>query len=80
MIADQLEETIKLLILVSHRAPSLDDTSLNREVDAIVDSYLAGFGAETASRRTDLAEAFHKRAPATLASERVRYRIERKDA
>jgi hypothetical protein len=78
MTADHLEETVKLLLL--HRAPSVDDTSLNRKVDAIVDSYLAAFGTQTASKRSDLADAFRNKAPATLASERMRIRIERKGA
>jgi hypothetical protein len=76
----QLEDTIKLLILLSHRAPAMDDSALHRKVDALVDSYLVGFGTETVSKRWELAKAFHEKAAVTPASERIRYRIERNDA
>lgn len=76
-MTSQLEETIKLLMLLTHRAPNMDDASLNRKVDAVVDAYLLGSGAETASRRTELANAFQEKAPATLPSERVSNRIQR---
>jgi hypothetical protein len=79
-MADQLEDTIKLLILLSHRAPAMDDTALHRKVDALVASYLVGFGTETASKRRELAKAFHEKATVTPASERIRYRIERNNA
>jgi hypothetical protein len=79
-MVDQLEHTIKLLILLSHRAPTMDDTALHRKVDALVDSYLVGFGTEIALKRRELAKAFHEKAAVTPVSERIRYRIERDDA
>jgi hypothetical protein len=80
MMAEQLDEAVKLLILLSHRAAVLDDTRLNSRVDALVNSYLAGFGTQTAANREQLAKAFSERAPPTTASERIRDRIERGDA
>jgi hypothetical protein len=49
-------------------------------VDALVKSFLAGFGTQTASNREQLAKAFSEKAPPTTASERIRHRIERGDA
>ena len=79
-MAEQLEEAVKLLLLLSHRAATFDSAGLNRRVDGLVDSYLAGFGNETASKREQLAKAFSEKAPATTTSDRIRARIERKDA
>jgi hypothetical protein len=79
-MAEQLDEAVKLLILLSHRAAVLDDTRLNGRVDALVGSYLVGAGTDTATKRAQLAKAFSERAPATTASERIRDRIERGDA
>ena len=79
-MAESLDEAVKLLILLSHRAAVLDDTRLNGRVDALVNSYLAGDGTDTASKRKQLARAFSEKAPATTASERIRDRIERGDA
>jgi len=76
-MADQLEETVKLLVLVWHRAPSLDDTALKRKVDALVDSYLAGLGGDAASKRAELARAFSVTAPTNTISDRIRALIER---
>jgi hypothetical protein len=67
-MAEQLDEAVKLLILLSHRAAALDDTRLYRRVDALVDSYLAGFG----TSREQLAQAFSEKAPPSTASERIR--------
>ena len=50
-MAESLDEAVKLLILLSHRAAVLDDTRLNGRVDALVNSYLAGDGTDTASKR-----------------------------
>jgi len=64
-MAEQLNEAVKLLILLSHRAAALDDTRLYRRVDALVDSYLAGFG----TSREQLAKAFSEKAlPQRLAN------------
>jgi len=46
-------------------------------VDALVNSYLAGGGTQTAANREELATAFSERAPATAASERIRDRTKR---
>jgi hypothetical protein len=78
-VTDQFEETVKLLVLVWHRAPALDDTALKRKVDALVDSYLVRFGSDAASKRAELATAFSATAPATTISERIRALIERRD-
>jgi hypothetical protein len=80
MMAEQLDEAVKLLILLSHRAAVLDDTRLNGRVDALVDSYVAGEGTHTASKRKQLAKAFSEKAPATTATERIHDRIVRGDA
>ena len=79
-MAESLDEAVKLLILLSHRAAVLEDTRLNGRVDALVNSYLAGDGTDTASKRKQLAATFSERAPATTASERIRDRIVRGDA
>jgi hypothetical protein len=79
-MAESLDEAVKLLILLSHRAAVLDDTRLNGRVDALVNSYLAGEGTDTAFKRKQFAKAFSEKAPATAASERIRDRIERGDA
>jgi hypothetical protein len=44
-------------------------------IDATVDSYLVGFGKQTASKRIELAEAFRQRVPVSELAERVRQRI-----
>ena len=75
-MAEQLYEAVKLLILLSHRPAALDDIRLNRRVDALVNSYLAGFG----TNREQLAKAFSEKAPASTSSERILERIERGDA
>jgi hypothetical protein len=72
-MAEQLDEAVKLLILLSHRAAVLDNTRLNGRVDALVNSYLAGDG----TNREQLAKAFAEKAPPTTASERIRDRIQR---
>jgi hypothetical protein len=78
-MAEQLDEAVKLLILLSHRAAVLDDTRLNGRVDALVNSYLTEGGTDTASKRKQLAKAFSEKAPATTASKRIRDRVERGD-
>jgi hypothetical protein len=78
-MADQLEETVKLLMLLQHRASALDDKVLGRKVAALVDSYLVGLGGDNAFRRAELATAFSAKAPATVISDRIRVRIERGD-
>jgi hypothetical protein len=65
-MAESLDEAVKLLILLSHRAAVLDDTRLNGRVDALVNAYLAGVG----TNREQLAKAFSEKAPPTTASER----------
>ena len=74
-MAEQLDEAVKLLILLSHRAAALDDTRLNGRVDALVNSYLVGEGIDAASKRKQLAKAFSEKAPATAASQRIHDRI-----
>jgi hypothetical protein len=79
-MAEQLDEMVKLLILLSHRAAAFDDAGLNRRVDGLVDAYLAGFGTETAGKREQLGKAFSERAPPNISSQRISARIERKDS
>jgi hypothetical protein len=49
------------------------------QVDAAVDAYLIGFGAETATRRKELAQVFSERAPVSELSDRMLKRILRED-
>jgi hypothetical protein len=44
-------------------------------VDRIVEGYLAGFGEETAAKRSELAEKFSELAPNRERSDRIRERI-----
>jgi hypothetical protein len=76
-MTDHLDETVKLLMLLQHRAAALDDAGLNRRVDGIVDWYLTHAGSGIASGRDDLARAFALKAPANAASDRIVARIER---
>jgi hypothetical protein len=46
-----------------------------RSIDAVVDRYLVGFGAQTASVRIELAEAFRENAPPSELAQRIRQRI-----
>ena len=75
-MAEQLDEAVKLLILLSHRAAALDDTRLNHRVDALVDSYLAGFG----TNREQLAKAFSEKAPPSTVANASATGYERGDA
>jgi hypothetical protein len=76
MMVEQLDEAVKLLIVLPHRAAVLEDARLN----ALVNSYLAGFGTQTAGNRELLAKAFSERAPPSTASERIQDRIKRGQA
>jgi hypothetical protein len=48
-------------------------------IDISVDTYLVGFGVETAARRKELGGAFSAKAPVSVLSERIRKRILRED-
>lgn len=51
-----------------------------RRIDAAVDCYLVGFGAQTASMRIELAETFRLGTPASELAQRAYQRILRRDA
>ena len=75
-MADLFEEIVKGLVILAHRAPTMEDVKINRKVDALVDVYLARFGTEKiASELEKLARAFREKAPTTIASDRIRARI-----
>jgi hypothetical protein len=44
-------------------------------IDATVDSYLVGFGEQTAGKRLELAEAFRQRVAVSELAERIQQRI-----
>lgn len=50
-----------------------------RRVDVLVDAYLVGFGAETATKRRELARAFRDSTPVSALRERILDRIQRED-
>jgi len=49
------------------------------KIDVIVNTYLAGFGRQTATMRAQLADTFKKRAPPSELSDRIWRRIRRRD-
>lgn len=57
-----------------------DAVDLARKVDAIVDSYVVGFGRQTRSMREELANAFQTEAPPTELSARIWLRILRDES
>jgi hypothetical protein len=87
-LTDLFEQTVQVLatLATSAGAEKLDDMALNREVDALIDAYLAwvhtrrpaGFRPRDSNERDELAEAFWERAPPTRISERIRARIARR--
>ncbi len=52
-------------------------TYSERRIDAIADTYLVGFGRQTATIRMQLADAFKQRQPPSGLSERIWRRIRR---
>jgi hypothetical protein len=79
------EQTLQVLVslAMSPDAESLDDLTLNREVDALIDAYLvwtrtrrpAGFRPRGYNEREELARAFWEKVSPTPISERIRARV-----
>jgi hypothetical protein len=66
-----LDQCVKGLLALDET----DGVDLARKVDAIVDSYVVGFGRQKRSLRDELANAFHTVAPPTDLSARIWIRI-----
>jgi hypothetical protein len=86
-MTDLFEQTLQVLVslAMSPDAEALDDSTLNGEVDALIDAYLvwtrtrrpAGFRPRGYNERDELARAFWEKAPPTPISERIRARVAR---
>ena len=84
-MTDLFEQTVQVLVslAMSADAETLDDITLNREVDALIDAYLvwararrpAGFRPQGYNERDELARAFWEKVPPTQISERIRARV-----
>lgn len=84
-MTDLFEQTVQVLVSLAMSADgkTLDDITLNREVDALIDAYLvwrrtrrpAGFRPQGYNERDELAQAFWEKAPPTQISERIRARV-----
>ena len=84
-MTDLFEQTVQVLVSLAMSAndDTLDDITLNREVDALMDAYLvwtrtrrpAGFRPRGYNERDELARAYWERAPLTPISERIRARV-----
>ncbi len=73
MAAPTFEETLEALLSLAR-----SDTPLSpAPVDDLLDPYLVGFGAETHTRRQELAKAFAEKAEPTHRSELIHKRIMR---
>ena len=87
-MSDLFEQTVQVLVslAMSADAETLDDATLNREVDALVDACLvwtrtrrpAGFRPQGYNERDELAQAFWDKVPPTQISERIRARVARR--
>ena len=88
-MTDLFEQTVQVLVslAMSADAETLDDITLHREVDALIDAYLvwtrarrpAGFRPRGYNERNELARAFWEKAPPTQISERIRARVATRD-
>ena len=88
-MTDLFEQTVQVLVTLamSADAEKLDDRSLNREVDSLIDAYLvwahtrrpASFRPRGYSERDELAQAFWDKVPPTRISERIRARVVRRN-
>jgi hypothetical protein len=84
-LTDLFEQTLQVLVslAMSPGAESLDQSTLNREVDALIDAYLvwtrtrrpAAFRPQGYNERDELALAFWKKVPPTQISDRIRARV-----
>ena len=88
-MADLFDQTVQVLVslAMSVDAETLDDITLHREVDALIDAYLvwtrtrrpAGFRPQAYNERDELAQAFWEKVPPTRISERIRARVVRRN-
>jgi hypothetical protein len=88
-MADLFDQTVQVLVslAMSVDAETLDDITLHREVDALIDAYLvwartrrpAGFRPQGYNERDELAQAFWEKVPPTQISERIRTRVVREN-
>ena len=84
-MTDLFEQTIQVLVSLAMLpdAETLDDITLHREVDALIDAYLdwartrrpAGFRPQGYNERDELAQAFWEKVPPTQISKRIRARV-----
>jgi len=84
-MTDLFEQTVQVLVSLAMLpdAETLDDITLHREVDALIDAYLvwtrtrrpAGFRPQGHNERDELAQAFWEKVPRTQISERIRARV-----
>ena len=63
----------------AHLISESSETHLEPRVDALVDGYLAGFGAAIATKRQELAIAFRDAAPVSELSDRILKKILRQN-
>jgi hypothetical protein len=84
-MTDLFEQTVQVLVSLAMSAndDTLDDITLNREVDPLIDAYLvwartrrpAGFRPQGYNERDQLARAFWEKVPPTQISKRIRARV-----
>jgi hypothetical protein len=84
-MTDLFEQTVQVLVSLAMSAndDTLDDITLNREVDPLIDAYLvwartrrpAGFRPQGYNERDQLARAFWEKVPPTPISKRIRARV-----
>jgi hypothetical protein len=84
-MTDLFEQTVQVLVslAMSGDAETLDDITLNRAVDPLIDAYLvwtrarrpAGFRPQGYDECDELAQAFWEKVPPTQISERIRARV-----
>jgi hypothetical protein len=72
---DRFEQCVRGLLALE----PADERDLALRVDALIDPYLASFGAHAAPARRRLADAFLAKAPVSTARDRIRARIMRED-
>jgi hypothetical protein len=84
-MTDLFDQTVEVLVslAISADRETLEDITLNHEVDSLIDAYLVwartrrpgGFRPRGYNERDELARAFWERAPPTPISERIRARV-----
>ena len=88
-MTDLFEQTVQVLVslAMSADAETLDDITLKREVDPLIDAYPvwartrrpAGFRPKDYNERDELARAFWDKVPPTQIGERIRARVARRN-